>query len=149
YTLPGFQFPERKGERLIAQDIVRRDERGEYKAGCEVVELPREYEKPDVRGVQQICERFGVDPKDTLVVGDSLKKDVALAKKIGAMDAWAEYGTYVPAEYLERLNVVSAPSITRRHAASVVDRDADQPPSAATHSLSNFEQILRIIDGRS
>lgn len=148
YTLPAFRFPERKGERLIAEDIARREERGEYRARCEVVELPRDHEKPDDRGLLQICRRYGVDPKDALVVGDSLKKDVALARKVGALDCWAEYGTYVPAEYLERLNVVSAPSITRRHAASVVDRDADQPPSAATHSLSNFWQLLSIIDAR-
>ena len=83
-----------------------------------------------------------------LVVGDSLKKDVALARRVGAVDCWAEYGTYVPEEYLERLNIVSARSITRRHAASVLDRDADQPPSAATHSLSNFWQLLSIIDAR-
>src|SRR5262245_4989874 len=92
YTLPGFQFPEAKGERLIAEDIVRRDERGEYRAACEVVELPRDHEKPDERGLLQICRRFGVDPRDALVVGDSLKKDVALARKLGALDCWAEYG---------------------------------------------------------
>jgi len=148
YTLPGFQFPEWKGERLIAEDIVRRDERGLYRARCEVVELPRDHEKPDDRGLLQICGRYGVDPKDALVVGDSLKKDVALARRVGAVDCWAEYGTYVPEEYLERLNIVSARSITRRHAASVLDRDADQPPSAATHSLSNFWQLLSIIDAR-
>ncbi|HVE83996.1 MAG TPA: HAD family hydrolase [Myxococcales bacterium] len=148
YTLPGFQFPEWKGERLIAEQIARRDERGLYRAKCEVVELPRDHEKPDSRGLVEICRRFGVDPKDTLVVGDSLRKDVALARAVGAVDCWAEYGTYVPEEYLERLNVVSARSITRRHAASVVDRDSDQPPETATHSLSNFWQLLSILDAR-
>jgi FMN phosphatase YigB (HAD superfamily) len=89
-----------------------------------------------------------VDPRDTLVVGDSLKKDVAVARAVGAVDCWAEYGTYNPPEYLERLNVVSANSVTRRHAASVLDRDSDQPTSSATHALSNFGQILSILDGR-
>ena len=148
YTLPGFQFPEWKGERLIAEDIARKDERGEYRARCEVVELPRDHEKPDRRGLLEVCRRFSVAPEDTLVVGDSLGKDVALAREVGALDCWAEYGTYVPPEYLERLNIVSARSITRRHAASVMDRDADRPPSAATHSLSNFWQLLAILDAR-
>ncbi|HYV46385.1 MAG TPA: HAD family hydrolase [Myxococcaceae bacterium] len=148
YTLPGFQFPELKGERLIAEQIVQREERGEYRAKCEVVELPRDHEKPDARGLRQICARFGVDPKDTLVVGDSLKKDVAVARAVGAVDCWAEYGTYNPPEYLERLNVVSAKAITRRHAASVLDQDANQPPSSATHALSNYWQILSILDAR-
>jgi phosphoglycolate phosphatase len=147
YTLPGFQFPAtRDGEPLIADDIAQRERRGEYRAACEVVELPRDHEKPDPRALREICRRFEVEPRETLVVGDSLRKDVALARAVGAVDCWAEYGTYVPAEYLERLSVVSANSITRRHAASVVDHDADRPPTSATHSLSNFSQILQIID---
>lgn len=149
YTLPGFQFPASpEGEQLIAEDIARRDRRGQYRAACEVVELPRDHEKPDPRGLLQICKRFEVEPRETLVVGDSLRKDIALAKEVGALDCWAEYGTYVPAEYLERLNIVSAASITRRHAASVMDHDADRPPTSATHSLSNFSQILQIIDAQ-
>lgn len=149
YALPGFQFPASpEGEQLIAEDIARRDRRGEYRAACEVVELPRDHEKPDPRGLLQICKRFEVEPRETLVVGDSLRKDIALAKEVGALDCWAEYGTYVPAEYLERLNIVSAASITRRHAASVMDHDADRPPTSATHSLSNFSQILQIIDAQ-
>src|SRR4051812_27108186 len=77
YTLPGFQFPANpEGEKLVAKDILQKEERGEYRAACPVIELPREYEKPNVKGLMQICEKHGVDPRHTLVIGDSLRKDI-------------------------------------------------------------------------
>jgi FMN phosphatase YigB (HAD superfamily) len=147
YTLPAFDFPKTdQGETLVARSILRKEEQGAYRAACKVVALPREYEKPDPRGLLQICADFGVEPKHTLVVGDSLHKDVAVAKKVGAHDAWAEYGTYYSREYRERLDIVSADAITRRHAASVLEGDAGHQVASATHQLSNFSQVLRILD---
>jgi phosphoglycolate phosphatase len=144
YTLPGFQFPANDdGEKLVAKDILLKDERGAYRAACPVVELPRDCEKPSVKGLMQICEKYGVDPKQTLVIGDSLKKDVAMAREVGALDCWAEYGTYVSQEYRERLDIISAPAITKRHAASVYEGGT---PVKATHALSNFGRLLEVID---
>lgn len=142
YTLPGFPFPKREGETLVAPDIIEKDERGDYRSQTQVVELPREYEKPDPRGLLQVCQVFGVEPSQTLVVGDSLKKDMAVARAVGALDCWAEYGTYVSNEYRERLDIISANAITRRHAASVFETADEQ----VSHRLSNFSQLLRIVD---
>jgi FMN phosphatase YigB (HAD superfamily) len=147
YTLPAFQFPAtREGFTLVSQAIVRKEEKGEYRARCPVVELPRDYEKPDDRGLLRICDELRVEPRDVLVVGDSLRKDVEVARKVGAIDAWAEYGTYYSSEYRERLEIVSAPEITRRHAASVLE-GASHVQRNATHHLSNFAQVLKIVDG--
>jgi phosphoglycolate phosphatase len=145
YTLPGFRFPARKGEPLIAPDIRRRDERGDYRASCPVVELPRTHEKPDPRGLMRILRSHGVSPEQTLVVGDSLQKDVGVARRVGAIDCWAEYGTYVSREYRERLDIISATAITRRHAASLLEGDA-QRPERPSHALSNFAGVLDVID---
>jgi FMN phosphatase YigB (HAD superfamily) len=145
YTLPGFEFPATpEGEKLIAPDILRRDERGDYRAGCPVIELPRDCEKPNPRGLLQILRTYGARPAETLVVGDSLRKDIAVAREVGAIDCWAEYGTYTSYEYRERLDIISANAITQRHAASVYeDKRAEVKP---THALSNFSQLLDIID---
>jgi FMN phosphatase YigB (HAD superfamily) len=146
YTLPGFDFPaDATGAALVSQAILKKDERGEYRAKCRVEALPRDYEKPDERGLRRILEDFGVPAEQALVVGDSLKKDVAVARRVGAVDAFAEYGTYYSREYRERLDIVSAEAITRRHAASVTEGDTHQPRSA-THHLSNFAQVLRLVE---
>ncbi len=145
YTLPGFHFPANaEGAKLVAPDILQKEERGEYRALCPVIELPRDFEKPKPDGFLQICRTYDVEPKHVLFIGDSLKKDVALAKEVGAIDCWAEYGTYVSLEYRERLDIISAAAITRRHAASVYEASS---PVVPTHALSNFSRILDIIDG--
>ena len=130
----------------MAPDIVQKEERGEYRAACPVIELPRHYEKPNPLGLQQICRTYSVEPSQVLVIGDSLKKDIAVARELGATDCWAEYGTYISLEYRERLDIISAPSVTRRHAASVFERGQSSMP-VPTHALSNFGRILHIIDG--
>lgn len=147
YSLPGFDFPRADGgEHLVATDILLREERGDYRAKCPVVELPREYEKPNPSGLLQICKSHGVLPGETLVVGDSVRKDVAVAREVGAIDCWAEYGTYVSVEYRERLDIISATAITRRHAASVFEGEKQRAEGHPSHALSNFGQLLRIID---
>jgi FMN phosphatase YigB (HAD superfamily) len=149
YCLPGFDFPKTEdGEKKISRRIEHKDQQGRYRAACKVVELPREYEKPNPLGLKRICEDMGVLPSETLVVGDALKKDVAVARETGALDCWAEYGTYISLEYRERLEIISAPAITKRHAASILDGDTSKG-AQHTHRLSNFSQILEIIDSRS
>jgi len=146
YTLPGFRFPKKEGEDLIAPHIRTKEERGEYRAACPVVELPRSAEKPSTVGLLRICKDHGVDPSEVLVVGDSLHKDLGVARAVGALGCWAEYGTYVSREYRERLDIVSAAAITRRHAASLLEvgpARAVEPEPA--HALSNFGQILPIL----
>jgi phosphoglycolate phosphatase len=107
------------------------------------MELTRECEKPDPRGLRAICSFLGVEPKEVLYVGDSLTKDIALAQEQGALDCWAEYGTYISQEYRERLSVISAPSATRRHLQQQAAAQGRRPPSVR---LSSFEQVVDIVE---
>jgi FMN phosphatase YigB (HAD superfamily) len=145
YTMPGFHFPiGPDGEALVAPDILQKQEKGTYRAACPTYELPRDWEKPHPAGLERILATHGVKPHEVLVVGDSVKKDIAVARKLGCHDAWAEYGTYVSLEYRERLDIISSPAITRRHAAHVCEGGA--PPITPTHTLSNFGQVLGLVE---
>ncbi len=145
YTLPGFQFPQGPdGEALVAPDILQRDVKGEYRAACPVIELPRDFEKPNARGLSKVLATYGAEPAQTLVIGDSVKKDIAIARELGCHDAWAEYGTYVSLEYRERLDIISSTAITRRHAASVFEAGAQA--LTPTHVLSSFGQVLGLVE---
>ena len=48
--------------------------------------------KPDPRVFYYALERSNAAPKNTLFVGDSLRRDIAPAKKIGMVTAYAAYG---------------------------------------------------------
>lgn len=145
YTMPGFVFPTAPdGTPRVDRRIIEKDASGGYEARCPAVELPRDWEKPDPRGLQKILTTYGLQPREVLVVGDSVKKDIAIAQALGCHDAWAEYGTYVSTEYRERLDIVSSPVITRRHAAHILESGAQAVKP--TRALSNFSQVLALVD---
>jgi FMN phosphatase YigB (HAD superfamily) len=140
YCQEGYAVPE--GAPIPIRD---REATGYYRIEIPVTELGLGTEKPSPAGVLAICKDHGLDPARVLVVGDNLAKDVAAAQRAGAVDAWAEYGTYVSPEYRERLNLISATGVTRRHVS-----DAGAPGLEAglvpTHRISNFELVLAIVD---
>ena len=138
YTLPAFPFPDSG----IDPEIRRREEGGGIQLSCPVHELPRQFEKPHPGGLLRICADLGLEPAEVMVVGDSLTKDVRVAREAGALDCWAEYGTYLSAEYLERLAIISAPSATRRHLRHAPDDKGERP----TVRLSCFEQVLEVVE---
>lgn len=140
YSLPGFTLPEAQdGKLLVNPRIAERDKAGHYRSKlANVVEVP--HEKPNPEGLLRICADFAVTPDQVLVIGDSKHKDVAVARQVGARALWAEYGTYVSLEYRDRLDVISAPSVTRRHA-SALSESPEQ--SASVAAVSNFGGLLR------
>ncbi len=48
--------------------------------------------KPAPEVLRQIIADHGVEPGDTVYVGDTLMKDVEMAQRVGALDVWAKYG---------------------------------------------------------
>ncbi len=68
-----------------------------------VVDLSENARKPDPRLVTEICRQMGVPAGETLYVGDSLRRDIDMARQAGAWTAWAEYGTRVDPALWERL----------------------------------------------
>lgn len=148
YTMPGFSFPSGPdGQALVAPDILQKEERGDYRPLCPVIELPKEYEKPNPLGLKKALASYPVQPHEVLVIGDSVKKDIAVAREVGCLDVWAEYGTYISLEYRERLDIISSNAITRRHAASVFEHGKQS--IKPTHAVSNFSQILDLISRAS
>ena len=48
--------------------------------------------KPDPKVFQYALERLGCPPSEVLMVGDSLRRDIGPAKRMGMMTAYARYG---------------------------------------------------------
>ena len=54
--------------------------------------LTRGLTKPNPDVLMQILSKYAARPEETLYVGDSLLKDVAMAQSVGVLDVHAEYG---------------------------------------------------------
>ena len=53
---------------------------------------PRGKIKPNPELLKRIIKEVGAVPEQVIYVGDSLMKDVAMAKKVSVSDVWAKYG---------------------------------------------------------
>jgi FMN phosphatase YigB (HAD superfamily) len=135
YTLPGYALPER-----VDPEIRRREEAGHYRSRTPVVELPLDAEKPSPEGLRRLLADFRLRPEDVIYVGDNVKKDMPVARACGVLGVWAEYGTYVSHEYRDRLAVISASSVTKKHV-------SDETPARWPLAISSFTQVLEVLDG--
>lgn len=72
-----------------------------------VTYLARGELKPAPGVLLNICADNGVDPSRTLYVGDSVSRDVGMAKEAGVWVAHAQYGTRYPPEYWPMLVRIS------------------------------------------
>ena len=135
YTLPGYPLPEH-----VDPEIRRKEEAGHYKSRTPVVELPHDAEKPSAAGLARVLADFGLSGPEVIYVGDNVKKDMPVAEACRALGVWAEYGTYVSHEYRDRLAIISATAVTKRHV-------ADETPQRWPLAISSFTQVLDIVDG--
>ncbi len=135
YTLPGYPLPDN-----VDPEIRRKEKAGHYRSRTPVVELPPAAEKPSPDGLAKVLRDFRLRGPEVLYVGDNVKKDMPVAEACGAVGVWAEYGTYVSAEYRDRLAVISAPTVTRRHV-------AEETPARWPLAVSSFTQVLDLVNG--
>jgi phosphoglycolate phosphatase len=68
-----------------------------------VVYLDHDERKPNPRVLLDICCDLEISPKNTVYVGDSLSRDVGMAREAGVWTAWAKYGTIYDATLWDRL----------------------------------------------
>jgi phosphoglycolate phosphatase-like HAD superfamily hydrolase len=68
-----------------------------------VTVLPPEDRKPNPKTLRDICEQLNVDHRFSLYLGDSLVRDVFMAKSAGVVSAWARYSAAVDPELWARL----------------------------------------------
>jgi len=55
--------------------------------------LPFRERKPNPELLRDICRKQGVAPHEALYVGDSLTRDMSMARQAGVFAVWAKYGT--------------------------------------------------------
>lgn len=140
FCLKSYPIPKSGGRHRVAPFIVAKEQSGHYRSQVgKVVELPPSWEKPDPRGLRRILKAFEVKPREAILVGDSLRKDGAVAHAVGVPFYWARYGTEIPAKTLEELSLYTPATVRRRNSS---------PPAGEVHrkgELARFSDILRHI----
>jgi FMN phosphatase YigB (HAD superfamily) len=82
YALDGFVRPHPKGA----------PEGSEPWEGF-IEKVPQTERKPNPTLLLDICNRLDVTASEAVYVGDSLTRDISMAKQAGVMAVWAKYGT--------------------------------------------------------
>jgi FMN phosphatase YigB (HAD superfamily) len=104
--------------------------------------LPLSERKPNPEVLRDICQREGFNVDECVYVGDSLTRDVSMAKRAGARAVWARYGTkYDPALW----NILVA---VTHWTPEDVDREARLKESFRNvrpdATIDRFDQILSV-----
>jgi beta-phosphoglucomutase-like phosphatase (HAD superfamily) len=68
-----------------------------------VTELSHHQRKPNPDVLLEICQREGIEQQDSAYVGDSLAKDVLMAKAAHVFAIWAKYGAKPDPQLYEKL----------------------------------------------
>lgn len=71
-----------------------------------VTELSHHQRKPDSSVLLEICRNEGATTDSSAYVGDSITRDIAMAKRVGVFAIWAKYGaTHASGEYEKLVRV--------------------------------------------
>jgi phosphoglycolate phosphatase-like HAD superfamily hydrolase len=111
--------------------------------------LPSHHRKPDPSVLLDICSYHKVSVDHTLYVGDSMTRDIAMAKMAGATAAWARYGSkYDPAlwEKLVRVTHWTDEDVMREKRLREEYRDVH--PDVEIDSFSELPKLFEFEGGR-
>jgi len=105
--------------------------------------IPRSERKPNPELLRDICRRESVEVEDAFYVGDSLTRDVSMAKTAGVTAIWAKYGTRYDANLWDSLVRVT------HWTAEDVAREASLRENMETilpdYTIESFAELLDIV----
>ncbi|WP_082613636.1 HAD family hydrolase [Bosea sp. Root483D1] len=78
-----------------------------YKIASKIFEIPSHEMKPNPKILLEIASVENVNIDKVIYVGDSISKDILMAKRAGCFAVWAKYGTHTDREMYEKLVRIS------------------------------------------
>lgn len=108
-----------------------------------VVELPVSERKPNPQLLLDICAREGSARSEAVYIGDSLTRDVHMARLAGVTSVWARYGTqYASAEWATVARVTNwSDEDVKRDEALRAEAAREMPDYVA----DSFADVLRVL----
>jgi len=136
YSPPDHDFPEG-----VTPEMLRSRPPQDYELKkTEYRETPRGILKPDPQILNRILRELGVSAPETLYVGDSLMKDVAMAQDAGAVDVLAKYGAVKDRSAYRLLQQVSHWTEDDVQRESQINDRPDVTPSYILHD--RFDELF-------
>ena len=107
-------------------------------------ELPDKQRKPNARILHDICRREDVEITDAAYVGDSVARDVLMAKQAGVCAIWAKYGTFhAPEEYERLVRITHWTTADVKRERKLQDKAKDIDADAVLEN--NFGEIVQVL----
>jgi FMN phosphatase YigB (HAD superfamily) len=122
---------------------IRRFEPSRYEIAAEYeFILPAGLRKPSHHVLDWLTWKIGLAPGDAIYVGDSLVKDIAMARRAGVYDCWAIYGTlYSPLDMATLVKVTNwSASLVNRVLNATPERLGIQPSC----TIESFKEVVAI-----
>lgn len=112
-----------------------------------VVELRYHQRKPSRDVLLEVCAREGASPESAAYVGDSMARDVLMAKRANVTSIWAKYGTVHRPQDYERLVRISHWSESDIDRERLLAREASSvaPDFVADHYFSQVLPALGLV----
>jgi phosphoglycolate phosphatase-like HAD superfamily hydrolase len=106
--------------------------------------VPREERKPNPRLLLDICDSEGVHPRDAWYIGDSLSRDISMAKGAGVVAVWAKYGTNYDRELWKTLVRITHWTDEDVKREEQLRHRAEQ--TAPDYTVGSFGDLLTLVD---
>ena len=90
--------------------------------------------------IDRIINEYGIERENIYMIGDSIEKDILMAKNANIKDIWAEYGTKYQRGYGSVLRSITPWSRTKQKKEGVFQRKIE-----STYIISDFAEIKDII----
>lgn len=148
YGLPDPRIPIDPTSQTVKVDpeiLVKHLQKSNFDFAGRIRVLPDDYEKPGVRGLKTVLMDYEMEARmgDVLWVGDNLRKDVGLGRRLGVHTGWARYGTLISAPARELLLKFSPLTNVAKNAA--LDPQHEESPRA-DFELDSFAALLTAVE---
>ncbi len=148
YGLPDPRIPIDSATKKVKVDpeiLIKHLQKSNFDFVGRIRVLPDDYEKPGTKGLKTVLMDFEMESHlgDVLWVGDNLRKDVGLGRRLGIHTGWAKYGTVIKDESKQLLLAFSPQNnVAKNVALDPASQDAPQPDFV----LESFSDITRAIE---
>jgi FMN phosphatase YigB (HAD superfamily) len=148
YGLPDPRIPTDASTQKVkvnAEILIKHLQKSNFGFNGRIRILPDDYEKPGTKGLKTVLMDFDMESHrgDVLWVGDNLRKDVGLGRRLGVHTGWARYGTVIQAEAKQLLLQFSPESNVQKNVAlDPQNHESPQPDFV----LESFADLLPAVE---